>query len=142
VEKDIKLNGNYFPSEFIQLNAITDFWVIRQTVYFQAGYIAVHNTGTIVYIPDANSTYGIVIGTGKQPNAYVQQNRTLINVYYNDNGKVVRKQLGFNSTTQMWELLSGVEIFPTATEIIEKEYDTTLQKTILIGKVNGTWQLI
>ncbi|MDD4816151.1 MAG: hypothetical protein PHQ62_03345 [Clostridia bacterium] len=139
---DFKLCNNPYPNQFVQLNAINDFWVMLQHSYFMAGYLGLHNTGTIIYFPNYLSDYFIVVGKGTQPNAYIQENRTTINIYYNNNGKVIKKQLNFNTTTEKWELSNFVEIFPTATEVIEAYYNTTQEKLILIGKINNTWELI
>lgn len=113
------INSVVFPNEFVTCIPVEDWKIMYRPANKEIGYILLHNSGKIFFLPEDDCSYFIEIGLGTQPNAYMQVDYETIFVYYHFNNIVFRKELKLNSTTNKWELTKNVKCFAGAIEIIE-----------------------
>ena len=113
------INSVALPSQFITCTPVEDWGILFRTAYKEIGYILLHNSGKIFFLPEDDATYFIEIGLGNQPTAYIQMDYETIYVYYHLNNTVYRKELKLNIETNKWELTKNVKVYTGTFEILE-----------------------
>ncbi|MDD3397040.1 MAG: hypothetical protein PHR96_00660 [Clostridia bacterium] len=126
------INSVAFPNQFITCSNVEDWKIMYRPENKEIGYVLLHNSGKIFFIPEDDSTYFIEIGLGTQPNAYMQADYETIYIYYHFNNTVYKKELKFNSTANKWELTKNIKPYPGAVEINEL-YDGCHLRTFVDG---------
>ena len=124
----VTLNDVPLENKYVQCVPVVDNFVTSRADNSTAGYILLDNNGELFYLPDRHATYLLSLGTGTQPNAYIQSDNTTINVYYTHCNSLYKKTLVKNSQTGMFELSSGVMVTPGVTEYIEGVNGLSIQK--------------
>lgn len=119
-ETDIPtINSVELPNQFITCTHVEDWGIAHRTAYKEIGYILLHNSGKIFFLPEDDATYFIEIGLGNQPNAYMQLDYKTIYVYYHFNNSTYKKELKLNTETNIWELTENVKVYPGVVEVFE-----------------------
>lgn len=136
-ENDIPtLNSTPFPNEFITCTAVKDLYAMGWEEHKEIGYLLLHNSGKIFYIAEDDTNYFVEIGLGTQPNAYLQEDRKTIHIYYHFNNIVCRKKMILNEETNRWELGKEILMYPGMHEVVEFD-----ENNLLLYSIDGTRQV-
>ena len=145
--EEITLNGEALPCEFVQARGVVDNGPqIVGKFSEQSGYVLLHKTGDIYFLPEKNASYMIWLGRGKNINAYLQyanvpshdpETATTskyvnplhvrtgeMNVYFSalDGSHVVKRVLKFDSELGRWVLTPTVSLFHGLDAIYELDW--------------------
>lgn len=133
-KNSFKLNNVNLPNEFIDAVGVHDYWYMDRREHTDMGFCAVHKSGYILYFPSANSEYFVIIGTGAQVHAYIQEDKNYLNIYYKFNNNIVKKPLKFENGK--WKILEReIKHYP-----LTKLYELGAIKKGLTR--NSTWETI
>ena len=108
---DFLFNNENYPAEFIDFIPIKDFYVGFRVGYQSCGYFLLHQSGNILFVPAMNSPYFIILGKGRQINAYFAENGNEIIVTYQVNKSVIKKKLIRENPESDWQLSNEIETF-------------------------------
>ena len=143
----VTLGGEALPEEFVQAVPVIDKgYQLLRNLPDQAGYVLVHKTGEIFYIPYKHSEYMVRVGRGKNVTAYVgyvpvpshdPATSTLaskvnplhvrngeVNIYFAllDGSGVVKRTLKLDSETNRYNLLPSMKLFPGLDAVYELDW--------------------
>jgi len=143
----VTLGGEALPEEFVQAVPVIDKgYQLLRNLPDQAGYVLVHKTGEIFYIPYKHSEYMVRVGRGKNVTAYVgyapvpshdPATSTLaskvnplhvrngeINIYFAllDGSGVVKRTLKLDSETSRYNLLPSMKLLPNLDAVYELDW--------------------
>ncbi|MBQ4535383.1 MAG: hypothetical protein IJA22_01005 [Clostridia bacterium] len=143
----VTLGGDALPKEFVQAVAVLDKgFQLLENLPDQAGYVLVHKTGDIFYLPYKHSEYMVRVGRGKNVTAYVgyapvpshdpetstspsdinplHVRNGEVNIYFAtfDGSGVVKRTLKLDSETNRYNLLPGMKLFPNLDAVYEVDW--------------------
>ena len=135
------------PEEFVRAVPVIDKgYQLLRNLPDQAGYVLVHKTGEIFYLPYKHSEYMVRIGRGKNVTAYVgyvpvpshdPASSTVsskvnplhvrngeINIYFAtfDGSGVVKRTLKLDADTNRYKLLPNIKLFPSLDAVYELDW--------------------
>ena len=143
----VTLGGEVLPEEFVRAVPVIDKgYQLLRNLPDQAGYVLVHKTGEIFYLPYKHSEYMVRIGRGKNVTAYVgyvpvpshdPASSTVsskvnplhvrngeINIYFAtfDGSGVVKRTLKLDADTNHYKLLPNIKLFPSLDAVYELDW--------------------
>ena len=104
-------NNEEYPNQFVDFVPVKDFYVGFRVGYQSCGYFLLHQSGNILFVPSMNSPYFIILGKGRQINAYFAENGNEIIVTYQSNKSTIKKILKRENPESDWQLSNEIETF-------------------------------
>ncbi|MFQ6749373.1 MAG: hypothetical protein ACLRFR_00845 [Clostridia bacterium] len=100
------LNQEEYPKEFVDFVPVYDNFINNRIGKQNTGYVLLHKSGNILFVPSMNSPYFIKLGKGRQVHAFYGESGNEIIITYQQNQSVVEKRLIRESAQSDWALSS------------------------------------